>query len=150
MIDSPTGSLWSHLLGEAMQGELKGKQLEAIPSDMITWQAWRQAHPKTTVLALSRTHRAYTKQFYREPADFVLGWVSEGSAYHCPMDVLSSKRLVNCTCKGATLLVTFDADSTAARLFSRRLDGRVLSFSPEKDDRMRDAESGSVCDSRTG
>ncbi len=150
MIDSPTGSLWSHLLGEALQGVLKGRQLEALPSDMITWQAWRQAYPKTTVLALSRTHRAYTKQFYRDPADFVLGWVTDGRAYHCSLDVLSEKRLVPCTCGGSPLLAAFDPASTAARLFSRRLGQQVLDFAPERDGRMRDAQTGTIWDSHTG
>jgi len=150
MVDSPTGSLWSHILGEAMEGKLKGRQLEAIPCEMITWRAWRAAHPKTTVLNLSRTHRDYTKEFYDRPAIFVFGWVAGGTPYHCPLDVLLKKRLVNCTCGQFALLVTFDATSTAARLFSRRVDDKVLDFVLEEDNRMRDTQTGSSWDSNTG
>lgn len=150
MIDAPTGSLWSHLLGEAMQGKLRGKQLEAIPSEMTTWRAWRQAHRKTTVLNLSRTHNAYTKQFYRRPAAFVFGWVVDGKPYHSRLDVLIKKRLVNCTCGESPLLVTFDPASTATRLFLRRVDGRVLDFVAQRDGRMSDTQTGSIWDRSKG
>ena len=58
MIDEETGSLWSHLLGEAMQGPLQGTQLEAVPSEMVTWESWRREHPQTTVREVSGSRRA--------------------------------------------------------------------------------------------
>ena len=61
MQDLETKSLWSHLLGQAMSGQIKGAQLQQLPGDMVTWEAWRREHPDTTVLNMSRTHRAYTK-----------------------------------------------------------------------------------------
>jgi hypothetical protein len=45
MLDIETRSLWSHILGEAMAGELKGQLLKPIPSDMVTWAAWKRDHP---------------------------------------------------------------------------------------------------------
>lgn len=154
MIDAPTGSLWSHILGQAMQGPLKGTRLKLLPGDMITWAAWRELHPKTTVLNLSRTRREYRKTFYRRPADFVLGWMVNGSPYHCGMDVLLEKKVLSVTSGQTPLVVTFDAEGTAARLFSRELDGRVLDFEAADNaadgGRMRDTQTGSIWNAATG
>lgn len=150
MVDAPTGSLWSHILGQAMQGPLKGTRLELLPGDMITWAAWRELHPKTTVLNLSRTHREYRKTFYRRPADFVLGWMANGSAYHCGMDVLLEKKVLSVSSGQTPLVVTFDTEGTAARLFSRQLDDRLLDFDAADQGRMRDRQTGSIWNAHTG
>lgn len=151
MQDRPTGSLWSHILGEAIEGKLKGAQLEAIVGEMTTWRAWRQAHPDTTVLALSRSSRQYDSRFYaRRPSAFVFGWLAGGAPYHARLDVLQKKPLIQPTCGRAPLLVVYDAKSTGARLFSRRVDGRVLRFAELKDGRLRDKETGSVWDRVSG
>lgn len=48
--------MWSHMLGEAMRGELVGETLENIPVLSTTWGAWRKLYPETTVMvALPRT-----------------------------------------------------------------------------------------------
>lgn len=57
MYDRDTGSLWSHLLGAAIRGPMKGTRLEMVPSTFTTWQAWRREHPRT--LVLSPTHAPY-------------------------------------------------------------------------------------------
>ncbi len=50
MFDRQTGSLWSHLLGAAVEGPLRGARLRFLPSSFTTWGAWRRLHPDTTVL----------------------------------------------------------------------------------------------------
>jgi hypothetical protein len=40
MQDAETGSLWSHIRGEAMQGELKGTKLVPLSTELVTWEAW--------------------------------------------------------------------------------------------------------------
>jgi len=50
MQDRETGTLWSHLTGEALHGDLTGRRLGMIPSSQTTWSAWRRAHPETTLL----------------------------------------------------------------------------------------------------
>ena len=54
MQDVETGSLWSHVTGEALEGKLAGKHLELLPSVQTTWSRWLAAHPQTTVLAKER------------------------------------------------------------------------------------------------
>jgi hypothetical protein len=47
MVDDETGSLWLMLTGEAIEGELKGTELEQIPSNYAFWFAWNDWHPAT-------------------------------------------------------------------------------------------------------
>ncbi len=150
MQDLETKSLWSHLLGEAMSGQVKGAQLEQLPGDMVTWEAWRREHPDTTVLNMSRTHRAYTKEFYRDPAAFVLGFEDNGDAYHCSFSTLTERSLIGFETSRSLLLLSFDRQSTSSRLFSRVVDERELSFSPIDDATMRDEQTGSHWSRATG
>ena len=53
MFDFQTDSLWSQFTGEAVEGPLKGATLEFVPSQLITWGAWKELHPDT--LALEKT-----------------------------------------------------------------------------------------------
>ena len=71
--DLETGTLWSHILGEAMRGELKGERLEVLPAVITPWSDWRKEHPKTTVLSLRRTSREFITEFQKHPGRFVLG-----------------------------------------------------------------------------
>jgi len=150
MQDVETNSLWSQILGEAMDGPLEGTRLETFPSDMVTWAAWKKEHPNTTVLAMSRTHRAYGKDFYRDPTRFVLGWVVDGIPYHVSFDVLRRAPLVEFELEGEPLLLTFDPKTTSALLFSRRIAQRTLSFTLRDDGRIVDRQSGSSWNRSTG
>ena len=147
MLDAETGSLWSHILGEAIEGKLKGKRLEAVPAEMTTWAAWRRTHPNTSVLHLSRTSRNFTNAFYRRrPAAFVFAWLVDGTPYHRRLDRLQKSPLANLTCDDAPLLLLFDPESTGARLFSRRVGDRVLDFEEAADGKLRDKQTGSTWD----
>jgi hypothetical protein len=150
MIDRETQSLWSHLLGEAMQGPLQGTELPMLPSELVTWEAWRREHPQTTVLNLSRTHRDFVKDFYRRPERFVYGLIDAGRAYDVGFPLLLQRPLLHVDLPESALLVTFDRDSTAARLFSRTVDGRRLSFREAEPGWMRDEQTGTRWNRNTG
>jgi hypothetical protein len=49
MRDRETGTLWQHSTGEALVGPLEGTHLEVLGGRMMTWGAWREANPETTV-----------------------------------------------------------------------------------------------------
>jgi len=53
MMDKETGSLWSHITGECMEGEYLDRTLTQIPSVQTTWSEWVTAHPGTRVLKKS-------------------------------------------------------------------------------------------------
>lgn len=147
MQDDETDTMWSHLLGEAMKGELKGRKLRAVPSDMVTWHAWLAAHPRTTVLNLPRTSRAYTRQVYRTPGRFVFGWQHRGRAHHCSFATLMKTPVLNLE---PDLVLAFDRQGTAARLYRRRAGKQVLTFEARPDGRLRDRETGTLWKAATG
>jgi len=49
--DTETETLWSQLLGRAVQGELDGHALEHVPSVRMSWADWKALHPETKALA---------------------------------------------------------------------------------------------------
>ena len=150
MLDQETESLWSHILGEAMQGELVGAELEIIPAEMVTWEAWWREHPQTTVLNLGRTGKAYTADFYRRPSDFVFAWTSGFQAYSVSFDVLLEHPVLNLEIDGWPIVVTFDPESTSAHLLSRQAGGKEFYFIAEGDELMSDQQTGSVWNPYTG
>ena len=55
MYDHQTRSLWSHITGEAIQGQLKGKKLKPLTSiPQIAWKTWRKNYPQTKVLSVGK------------------------------------------------------------------------------------------------
>ncbi len=50
MYDRGTRSLWVHTTGQAIKGELRGKALEFLPSEVTRWSVWKERHPNTLVL----------------------------------------------------------------------------------------------------
>jgi hypothetical protein len=144
MQDLETGSLWSHILGKAMAGSLKGAELDLIPAVMTDWKSWREQHPDSTVLALSRTAREYTAQFQKRPERFVLGISLGERAKAYPFDLLARQQVINDSFLGRPVLATFEVQSTAAQLFDRTVGEGILTFAARPDGLMEDAETGSL------
>ncbi len=143
MVDKETESLWSHLLGESMRGELKGTILETLPGTIMTWAAWKKAYPKTTVLGLDRTAREFVKAFQETPGRFVLGLRSIKSAKAYPFETLQEERVVNDMFEDAPIVILFDSESTGGRAFSRQLGEKTLKF-VWKDGTVMDGKTGSA------
>jgi len=149
MIDSETNSLWSHLLGRSMAGPSMDTQLKVLPGLMTDWKTWRQRHPDTTVLKLSRTSQGYLKEFYAEPARFVIGMSEGDKARSWSFDVLLQNPFVNDHFADRPILVTFDDQSSTAFVYNRRLAGDTLEFEL-KDGQLTDRQSGSQWNPATG
>ncbi len=66
MMDEETGSLWSHVVGEALQGPLKGKVLKTLPAVQTSWAEWLKQHPDTKVLKKDKEIRSSSYQKYFE------------------------------------------------------------------------------------
>jgi hypothetical protein len=149
MYDKETNSLWSHILGKAMQGKLRGKELVQVPSVMTDWKTWSKDHPDGTVAMLSRTAREYRREFYRRPADFVLGIAEAGKAMAWGFDALSKTPVVNDSWDRKPVVVFFDKESMTARLFSRRVKGRELTFEVSGA-KIKDKQTDSTWEPTTG
>lgn len=144
MIDLETKSLWSHILGECIHGELKGEELPQLIADTMTWKAWRSEHPDTTVLNLSRSSQDYSVEFYKNPQRFSYGFVVNGKHFHATFATLRKSPVRNLTLEKEPLLLAFNPESTAARLFSRRLNDRTLTFVAADKGLIRDEQTGSL------
>ena len=57
MYDRETESLWCQVGGRAIEGELKGKRLEMLPSTTTRWKDWRNLYPNTLVLSPDTGYR---------------------------------------------------------------------------------------------
>ena len=155
MQDVETGTLWSHILGEAMEGKLKGKRLESLPCFMTDWKTWLDGHPHTTVVMLQRTDLGFKRQMYFRSEAFGLGLTQNDSARFWRMDLLAEQPVVNDKMKNDPLLVVFDEASQSARVFSRDVDGRTLQFDQmaplsQVAESLKDHQTGSFWDWRTG
>ena len=151
MVDEETKSLWSHLLGTAMKGDLKGTELESIPSVITDWKTWRTDHPRTTVLMMGRTSRNYRREFYEKAglSRFVFGLARHDKARAWPLDGLQRQPVVNDRFDDRNVVVVFQADSISSYVYDRRVDDQVLSFEM-KGDSLIDAQTGSQWDPATG
>ncbi len=149
MMDLETHSLWSQLLGRAMDGPLKDAELEVLPSVVTDWKTWRDEHPDTTVLNLFRTSRSYQSDFYRDLSQFVLGMATGDRARAWPLDQLAQKPVVNGQFDGEPVLVVYLKESATAIAYDRRNDGHTLTFALH-DGKLRDDETGSEWDAACG
>ena len=65
MYDRQTESWWQQFGGEAVVGELAGKELELIPSRIVAWEEFARDHPDAKVLSRETGHsRPYGQNPY--------------------------------------------------------------------------------------
>lgn len=57
MFDRETESLWQQFSGEALVGDYTGKELTILPSQLISFEQFREAHPNAKVLSKNTGHR---------------------------------------------------------------------------------------------
>ena len=171
MYDRQTNSLWSQLLGEAVEGPLAGKELEFVPSIHTTWAEWKSRHPDTVALekGYSGGRDSYSGYYEsgragvlgREQQDdrlyvkeFVVGVAleidSRAAAVAFPFSVLNREPVVNATVAQTPVLVVFNPETGAAAVYRRTVDDETLSFQPQDGDTIVDAETGTVWDAWRG
>jgi hypothetical protein len=167
MYDRQTGSLWGQIIGEAIEGPLKGTKLDFIPALHTTWADWKALHPDTLALVkgFSGARSVYDSYFTSGDAgihgatnpderlftkEFVLGVEHNGLAAAYPFRVLSEQPVVNDVLGDLPLLVVFNPEAASGVAFSRLLqDGRTLTFALQGE-RLVDLETGSTWDPTSG
>ena len=81
MMDEQTGTLWSHVTGEAMDGELAGSHLEDLPVVQTTWSWWKDRFPETLVLKKDAQIKSSRYERYFKDHDragmFAVEWLKE-------------------------------------------------------------------------
>ncbi len=141
MMDSQTQSLWAHLLGKCMQGQLKGMQLQVLPSSLTTWKSWKQAHPDTSVMMLSPVAQMNVSRF-EQTADFVFGMVKHDAAKAWTFQQMIETPLINDQFQDTPVLIVFNPEDYTTIAFERNVSG-VLTF-------RRGGAAGTMVDDQTG
>ncbi len=152
LYDQETKTLWSHLLGVAKAGPLRGARLEPIPSIITTWEQWVAAHPKTTVGFLPRTAQRYRQAVLASSRrEFVIGLRHGKHARAWSLRDLARQDdpCLNETWQEVPLVVVLDRKSFALRIFDRRVGEQTLEFS-WRDDHWEDLQTGTRWHPLTG
>ena len=156
MYDHQTRTLWSHITGEAVQGELKGKQLKMLAGmPRITWKDWKRNHPLTKVLSVSRDRHRPERltqdpivddyaQYHASPNAGISGTqyiddrlmdkvlvvgVRINESYRAyPFRSFRRKSIINDEVGDVAVLAFHDLKSNATAVFLRTVEGQALTF----------------------
>ncbi len=163
MYDRQTDSLWSQLLGEAVEGEMIGTKLEFLPSWMMTWEEWKAQHPDTVALEKGYygARDPYQRGYYESPTagvigetffddrlyvkEFVVGVELGDTPVAYPFSVLNDEPVITDTVGGVPLVVVFDDGAASAAVYRRTAGDVTLTFDPGSDPfQLVDRETGTV------
>ena len=142
---APGGRHVAQFIGQVVRGPGTGESLRQVPVVSTNWRAWCAAFPHTEVMSLEGTQgvdvfeRYYMSPragLHQQPAkdrrwhdkDTVLGVAVDGDAKAYPYPALIEQPLVEDEVGGEPLMVAHERISATAVAFSRRVDGRTLSF----------------------
>ncbi len=162
MYDRQTDSYWSQLLGEAVEGPLKGAKLTPVPALQTTWAEWKQLHPDTLALQTGGAgpYDSYSSYYSssslgvlgetladeRVPSkELVVGIVVDDTPAAYPHSLLTEEIVVNDEVAGRPLMVAFQPQTRAASVFDRRIGDQTLTFAAGKAAlELVDQETGST------
>ncbi|MEX0629214.1 MAG: DUF3179 domain-containing protein [Chloroflexota bacterium] len=180
MYDRQTETWWQQATGQAIVGQLAGTQLEFLPSQLISWGQFVEAHPDGVVLSRETGHpRDYDRNPYPgydsvdsdpflledktlldgrlSPKVRILGIVINDEAAAYPFPFLADHPVVNDDVGGEPIVV-FWTDGAASGLggptvAGGQIVGAANAFSREVDGRaltFEPAQDGAMRDLETG
>jgi len=175
--DQNSGNFIQQLDGSVFQGPDVGLALDSEPVVFATWDEWKKLHPDTQlyyapditlrdkivsfmlqIMVPIKKLTARSKPFHRITKDLdarlpamslVLGVERNGESCGYPLDGLVDVPVINDTVGGEPVVILYNGDRDVAEVFSRRVNGRVLSFTPSNGSLgiiATDAETGSAWD----
>ncbi len=164
MQDRETGTWWQQVSGEAILGELKGKQLTRLFHDELTFSEWTREIPGGRVLkpaadtAWKHFSEGWEEHTARAPVNVhmtlddrlparavVFGIDLGGSAKAYPQDRVVAQAPLHDRLGGVPLVLLLGPDGKSVRAFEARLDTAALELV-----RPIDQASGEVVDAGTG
>jgi len=141
MRDEETGSFWQQISGKAISGPYRGRQLELVHSDELTFALWREENARGTVLRPVNDFAAkYEAKNWEErmrkartvvetkdspygPRELMLGVELSGAARAYIIDRLLKQKLVQDTIGGTPVIVVVGPDDKSIRVFEARIQG---------------------------
>jgi hypothetical protein len=163
--DEQTSSIWQQSTGEAIFGPLKGRQLEMVPSDELTFALWKKEQPQGVVL---KADAAYEKEYDPKdweqhvakrrtvvdttksgigPHQLMIGVTVAGQSKAYPIEAVLAAKIIQDRIEGSPVVVVVGPDGASIRAFEvgAEADGTRLTFAGgEGDVAMRDAQTGSA------
>ena len=136
--DETTGSWWRQVNGEAIAGQLKGKQLPEIPSEQMSLATWINEHPQTEIMQPDSTFqesydnlKKYDKgkggpltkrdSLSWKDKSWIVG-VQVGSVSRAyDWNDLINKRVINDTLGKTPIVVVLEGDSVSFHVYRRDL-----------------------------
>lgn len=140
MFDRQTESWWQQGTGDAVVGDLTGKKLEFVPTSIVAFDDFKEAHPEGLVLSLETGYKRrygfnpYYKYdsdepyMFRNPVDGRLRATERvvaidigGKSLAIPFSVLRQERVINYTLASRDLAIFF-TEGTASALDEQVID----------------------------
>lgn len=165
MHDEQTGSWWQQVTGEAIHGPLKGRRLELVFHDEITFGLWKKEHPDGRVLRPddSVPWREFSENWEAEtaklpvvtpvrpgepfpPRELIAGVSLRGASKAYALTDLQQQSPVLDILAGTPVALVVGDDGRSVRAFERVVDGRTLQLFARPGGpplRLVDAETGS-------
>ncbi len=169
MYDRATGSYWPQIFGKAINGPMKGSELESVPILWTTWGKAKNVYPGAKVLSEKTGHqRPYGRDpygsyiegtgYYSEPGlvfpvlntdnrlnakTLVTGVKVSGKTLAISKKRLEKEKVANLTLEKDGIVAIHDPSLDVVRVFSRSVDRQMLTFSVQ-DGRMVDQETRTV------
>ncbi len=140
MRDEETGSFWQQISGKAISGPLRGRQLELVHCDELTFALWRQENPAGTLLRpvdsfakkyapkdwdvrmLKQKTVVDTSKSGIKPRELMLGVVVNGKARAYPIDRVLAEKLILDRIGATPVLVVVGRDGKSLRVFEASSD----------------------------
>jgi hypothetical protein len=168
MRDDETGTWWQQVSGEALHGPLKGKKLNQVYNDELTFALWKNENKQGRVLKpddrvkdkyeAANWEERYAKLRVVTPLDpddklsprtLIAGLEVKGKAAAYPVHALEKPRLILDNIGTTPIFVVLGDDNKSVRAFERTVDGRTLEFLVKADTspiQLIDAETASSWD----
>ena len=164
MRDEETGTWWQQVSGEAILGPLKGKKLEPVSQDELTFAQWRREQPRGRVLRPDPKVKEYAEKNWEaeiaklpvvtpsidkrlEPRALIVGVKLNGKAKAYPFSALQKQSPIIDTIGTTPVIVVLGEDRKSVRAFVRMAgDQRLELFAKPRTAQLIDAQTGSEWD----
>ena len=141
MRDEETGSYWQQISGAAISGPYRGRQLELVHSDELTFGLWCKENPNGTVLRpvgefaseyetkdwdvrMRKTRTVVdTKNTPYAPRELMLGIELNGDARAYLLENVLQQKLIQDRIGGTPVIIVVGPDSKSIRVFEARIPG---------------------------
>lgn len=141
MRDEETGSFWQQISGKAVSGPMRGRTLELVHSDEVTFALWRQENPLGSVLKIVPKFASEyeskdwdihmqkaptvvdTKKTGRKPRELIIGAQHNGAARAYVLERVLQAKLIQDRIGGSPVIVVTGHDGKSVRVFRAHLSG---------------------------